>query len=113
MLSNKTIVLGRNLLATNKNGNIALKYSTAAAASPSDSKTQIKGYYDIPGPNRAPFFFGSMLNIKSFGGEFDILKYRDFQYELQSKYGDLVRWETFSQKNVSFTYDTVRELHNS
>jgi hypothetical protein len=91
MLSNKTPFLGRNFLATYRKRYVDLKYSTAAAASQSDSKTQIKGYYDIPGPKRAPFFFGSMLNIKSFGGEYDILKFRDFQYKLQSKYGDLVR----------------------
>jgi hypothetical protein len=102
MLSKKTPVLGQHLLATNRKRHVALKYSTTAAASPSESTIQMKGYYDIPGPKRAPLFFGSMLNIKSFGGEFDILKFRDFQHELQSKYGDIVRWERFSQKNVTF-----------
>ena len=32
------------------------------------------------------------------GGEFNILDYKQFQIELQDKYGDIVKWNLFGRK---------------
>jgi hypothetical protein len=99
MLSKKSLNISKNLIANASSSHqcIAFQSTTASTA---ESTTNLKSYYDIPGPKRAPFF-GSMLNLDAFGGEYNILKFRDFQHQLQAKYGDMVRWEIFSKKNVT------------
>ncbi len=100
MFANKSLNLGRILLV-NVNVRVALDSSAAAPASanPNESRANLKSYDDIPGPKTTPLF-GSVLNLKQFGGEYDIMRFRNFQIELQSKYGDLVKCKLFAKKTV-------------
>nr|QEV83802.1 cytochrome P450 [Brachionus rotundiformis] len=63
----------------------------------------LKSYADIPGPRSVPLL-GSLFSLKGFGGEYNLLEFRDFQDILQSHYGNIVKWELFNQKNV-YLYD--------
>ncbi|CAF0921763.1 unnamed protein product [Brachionus calyciflorus] len=65
--------------------------------------TALKSYKEIPGPKTLPIL-GNLLNLKNFGGEYNLLEFRDFQDILQAQYGDIVKWELFNQKNV-YLYD--------
>lgn len=67
------------------------------------SMSALKSYKDIPGPKTKPLV-GSLFTLKDFGGEYNLLEFRDFQDILQSQYGDIVKWELFNQKNV-YIYD--------
>lgn len=63
--------------------------ATATATAVADAQAKqagLKSYNDIPGP-KSRYLFGTLLSLNSFGGEFDMIKYREFQLELQAKYG--------------------------
>ena len=61
----------------------------------------LKGYNDIPGPSQVPFF-GSFFDLKflPFGGQSDVTDYRQFQIDLQQRYGDIVKWKLLLGKEV-------------
>lgn len=63
--------------------------------------TALKSYKEIPGPKTVPIL-GSLFNIKSFGGAYDFMEFRDFQNHLLNDFGDLVKWEIFNYKFVSY-----------
>lgn len=84
-----------NLAATASNNNLAV-----GAVCPVSANTRIKSYKEIPGPKTLPVL-GSLFNIKSFGGNYDFMEFRDFQDHLQADFGDLVKWEIFNYKFVS------------
>lgn len=75
--------------------------SAASAGANSAALSQIKSYKEIPGPKTVPVL-GSLFNIKSFGGKYDFMEFRDFQNHLQADFGDLVKWEIFNYKFVCF-----------
>jgi hypothetical protein len=46
------------------------------------------------------------------GGQFDYLNFRDFQIQLQKKYGDIAKWGLFKKQNVYLSNcDHIRELY--
>lgn len=61
----------------------------------------LREYNDIPGPRQVPFL-GSFFDLSflPFGGGSDITDYRQFQIDLQERYGDIVKWKLLLGKEV-------------
>ena len=81
----------------------ATNNTTPTPGANSAALSQIKSYKEIPGPKTVPVL-GSLFNIKSFGGKYDFMEFRDFQNHLQADFGDLVKWEIFNYKFVCFSF---------
>lgn len=62
---------------------------------------EVRDYTDIPGPRQMPYV-GSFFDLSflPFGGGSDITDYRQFQIDLQAKYGDIVKWKLLLGKEV-------------
>lgn len=92
--------------------------------------TTVRAYEDIPGPKPRPII-GNLLDTKACGinktikfltwkknvylfctlkgGDLDVLSFRDFLLQLQTKYGDIVRWSNpeFNPKKWHMTNRNV------
>ena len=58
-----------------------------------------KSYQDLPGPKPLPYI-GNMLDLKVFGGQYDLMNYPAFNIQLQAQYGDVVKWNLFRGDEV-------------
>jgi hypothetical protein len=63
------------------------------------SHKRSSSYYDIPGPRPRPFF-GNLLDLATFGGQYNMLNIRKFYFQIQEQYGDVVRFEIMNQRQV-------------
>ncbi len=68
-------------------------------------KTKFKTYDQIPGPKPLPLI-GNMLDLNVFGGQYDLMNYPAFSIQLQSQYGDIVKWNLFRGNEV-FLFNPV------
>lgn len=67
----------------------------------------LKTYNDLPGPLVLPII-GSLLSVTKFTKD-----QRNYLRDAQSKFGDLIKWQVFNQKQViTFNADHVKKIYN-